>query len=827
LLLDWIGIMFASFKANRANAEAARRQCQSATFTEPLHVAPDEKAHLKQFLTDFYKSIYKKRNELSVLLRNNPGLEEQYQNLVPRQVSYEDFWQRYYWRCDANRILQEWERKDQERAAARSQVIADGLARVQSLLGDATPMGTNETTNMRPDEQNKQLALKVGDELVIKERPAQDEVDEAIVFVRELIASKRQVELSDAKKMSAASVKATKDEVEIHESSSLPSSTSMPLEEPPIRNAATNDVAERSSEKLLAPTPSEAHEKELEWASEKPGEETICKASSTPSVPMLLHPVTVSHNLVETSFRANTSIPLSSVPVPNTDAQLSKTPKAKSTSVASSDSPFLPSAGNDDKALVQPSKFSKGKASIRTVRKQEGVSKVMEKLTPSTESGNENKVVKSLPVSVAAKNDDPDGVMQVSFSSLSPKANENNVDVFTGISSFPFSEAVSSRWKDASATSNLFPGVASPPSTASIDQKSVPALAIDLKNVGLVSATIPETSYSTVPAILSATSNQTKNPLLRPWKWGVSSTNSPAETGSNKVVPVPATAAKPKKQAPHETASSYVVPSVPVKRAAEPKKGASSETTIDKVTTPAMNAESSTIQTTERTLLGPRKEDTNVFADKTPQAGSKDAGSIIADPTKEAAGSSSLLRSWKKWEEENKLASTGVGAARTLQTRNALVEPESASDQSSKKNTKRNLRWISVVAVGFAAIAVTLTLSSPHAMNGLCAPAFPSYELSALDARLEAPWWAPQPVKARAFYHVCKVARTRTVVIWELFDKKGISFRLSLLAVTHDGNTSLIRRDKRRLLSATIHSEFVSAIDIKGAVAEIPAPWKL
>ena len=142
--------MFSSLKLPLATAEATRRQHLPATFTEPLHVSQGRQQELKDFLADFYKTIYQKRNELAQLLEENTTLQAQYQTLVvdKRIVAHEDFWQRYFWKCNAHRILAEWQAKDQERAAARSEYIAGGLARVQKLMHHetATVAETNETT---------------------------------------------------------------------------------------------------------------------------------------------------------------------------------------------------------------------------------------------------------------------------------------------------------------------------------------------------------------------------------------------------------------------------------------------------------------------------------------------------------------------------------------------------------------------------------------------------------------------------------------------------------------------------------------------------------
>lgn len=106
--------------------EAARRISLPETFTEPLVVGvPDETSNeqqymelnaINQFVGTF--DIDEKTDEISRLLANdgdedlNP-LQEQFRLLSPEHVSYKDFWTRYFFRCDPERIEREWQRHDE------------------------------------------------------------------------------------------------------------------------------------------------------------------------------------------------------------------------------------------------------------------------------------------------------------------------------------------------------------------------------------------------------------------------------------------------------------------------------------------------------------------------------------------------------------------------------------------------------------------------------------------------------------------------------------------------------------------------------------------
>jgi hypothetical protein len=89
----------------RAKKELRRRRRQEATFTTPLQKTPET----KPFLNEFYKNVHtpaKKefyRHERSVY----ESVGEYYRKLCGRTVSFEDFWSRYEYRCDLQRILEE------------------------------------------------------------------------------------------------------------------------------------------------------------------------------------------------------------------------------------------------------------------------------------------------------------------------------------------------------------------------------------------------------------------------------------------------------------------------------------------------------------------------------------------------------------------------------------------------------------------------------------------------------------------------------------------------------------------------------------------------
>ena len=99
------------------------------TYTTPLlpseseqddvdDIDEEEKKEIQEFLDAF--SIDSKTDEIAQLLEEHPEtLKVLFEELVPTTVTYEHFWQAYFYRCDANRIAAQWEAEDERARAAR------------------------------------------------------------------------------------------------------------------------------------------------------------------------------------------------------------------------------------------------------------------------------------------------------------------------------------------------------------------------------------------------------------------------------------------------------------------------------------------------------------------------------------------------------------------------------------------------------------------------------------------------------------------------------------------------------------------------------------
>jgi hypothetical protein len=92
-------------------------QCKGEAFDLEL-----EAKETQVFLESF--DISEKTEEIVALLDKHPDtLKARFDELVPLQVSYEDFWERYFFRCDVNRIVRVWTAEEERTRAAQNEAI--------------------------------------------------------------------------------------------------------------------------------------------------------------------------------------------------------------------------------------------------------------------------------------------------------------------------------------------------------------------------------------------------------------------------------------------------------------------------------------------------------------------------------------------------------------------------------------------------------------------------------------------------------------------------------------------------------------------------------
>jgi hypothetical protein len=126
-------VIYEDYDRGAVMEEIDRLICEEETFLEPLDTQDEE---VTQFLSEF--DIESKTDDISKLLDENPEtLQVQFECLVPTQISYKEFWERFYFRCDEERIQRQWEREQEEKRKARAEAIAAGVQGVKNLFGGA------------------------------------------------------------------------------------------------------------------------------------------------------------------------------------------------------------------------------------------------------------------------------------------------------------------------------------------------------------------------------------------------------------------------------------------------------------------------------------------------------------------------------------------------------------------------------------------------------------------------------------------------------------------------------------------------------------------
>lgn len=99
-----------SLERQQAEYEIHKRRGKSATYTQPLEGAtPAQQADIDSFLAEFYsRTIFERSSEMQRLLQEYPEtLGTHYAVLVPRMVSFDAFWSRYWYRCSLTTVLAE------------------------------------------------------------------------------------------------------------------------------------------------------------------------------------------------------------------------------------------------------------------------------------------------------------------------------------------------------------------------------------------------------------------------------------------------------------------------------------------------------------------------------------------------------------------------------------------------------------------------------------------------------------------------------------------------------------------------------------------------
>lgn len=154
--------MFSSInnKRKQAQDEVEKRRLQSRTYTEALDY---KDPNVIAFLNDFYeKQIFERGLEFRAELdKYSDSVGEHYKFLVPEQVSFDDFFSRYIFRCDIERVVKEFEDEGRSGHANTQQNTqrpkpvgrsksSDSILNVLNCLGDDGSQGGRKATIRSP-----------------------------------------------------------------------------------------------------------------------------------------------------------------------------------------------------------------------------------------------------------------------------------------------------------------------------------------------------------------------------------------------------------------------------------------------------------------------------------------------------------------------------------------------------------------------------------------------------------------------------------------------------------------------------------------------------
>eukprot|EP00550_Attheya_septentrionalis_P002433 CAMPEP_0198282950 /NCGR_PEP_ID=MMETSP1449-20131203/2642_1 /TAXON_ID=420275 /ORGANISM="Attheya septentrionalis, Strain CCMP2084" /LENGTH=702 /DNA_ID=CAMNT_0043979371 /DNA_START=107 /DNA_END=2215 /DNA_ORIENTATION=+ len=106
--------------------------------------------NVRDYITTF--DIESRTDEISdILMRHPETVHEYFETLVPTEISYELFWMRYFYRCNVDRIAQEWQEERERARLAREKAISEGISSVKNLFGGAVK-AVSQTVGVRGTE---------------------------------------------------------------------------------------------------------------------------------------------------------------------------------------------------------------------------------------------------------------------------------------------------------------------------------------------------------------------------------------------------------------------------------------------------------------------------------------------------------------------------------------------------------------------------------------------------------------------------------------------------------------------------------------------------
>jgi len=202
-----------------AEAEANIRRQRKETYTEPLRpkgkkFSKEEMEDFKEFMMNFYKTIYKRRDECSQLCAEYPDTIGKYcKELVPKQISYEEFWQRYFYRCDVDNINNEWNRRTLEETSELEQQLVSSVT--DSVQG-VTNFIKSAVGGLQEDADTNKMAAS-SKEAEIEENKADAPIKQDAALERTKTVSEEEILFSSPGEKDAYSTSVGSNEEQFHD----------------------------------------------------------------------------------------------------------------------------------------------------------------------------------------------------------------------------------------------------------------------------------------------------------------------------------------------------------------------------------------------------------------------------------------------------------------------------------------------------------------------------------------------------------------------------------------------------------------------------------
>jgi len=142
---DQLVVFTNNTKDTTVEEEAALRRGRRETYAEPLiHIQEEE---FRKFLTGFYRTIYKRKKECEELKGKYPDTIGKFYNEMvdedydgdndddaEEKIGCEDFWQRYFYRCDIAQIEKERGKNSGKKKSNRPKLENEFMHSVRKLF---------------------------------------------------------------------------------------------------------------------------------------------------------------------------------------------------------------------------------------------------------------------------------------------------------------------------------------------------------------------------------------------------------------------------------------------------------------------------------------------------------------------------------------------------------------------------------------------------------------------------------------------------------------------------------------------------------------------